>query len=315
MKTILALDFGGTKLAAAVLDPASQRWLARGRCPSPAAEGAEAVLARMLALADAQVALVGVTPVAVGISFDGPVDVERGQPRACHHVEGWAGLPLRERVATHYGVPAVVENDARAAALGEWRYGAGRGCRSMLYVTVSTGIGGGILLDGVLYHGVDGLAGELGHMCLESGGALCACGRRGCLEALAAGPAIVRRAREALAASPDVPSAMRAQETLSAEEVSAAAQQGDTLARQALQGAARALGIGLGNALNLMNLERVVLGGGVTGAGPEYLASVRRAAEETALAGTRVEIVLAGLGGDAPMWGACALAETLLADH
>jgi len=168
------------------------------------------------------------------------------------------------------------------------------------------------VLNGALYRGLNGLAGEIGHMHLEDDGPLCPCGRRGCLEALAAGPAIARRASELLAVMPAAPSALRGRDHLTAQEIARAAQEGDSLASRALQGAAHSLGIAIGNALNLLNLERVVIGGGVTRSGEDYLAWVRQAANETALAGIEVNIALAELGGDAPLWGACALAETLL---
>ena len=275
---ILALDFGGTKLAAGVFDRQAGRWLAIGRATTPADGGAEAVLASMLALAEAQLVQAGGQPAAVGISFDGPVDPALGCPRTCHHVAGWEGLPLRERVAAHYGAPTVLENDANAAAYGEWRYGAGQGCHDMLYITVSTGVGGGLVLNGDLYRGACGLAGEIGHMCLEPEGPACPCGRRGCLEALAAGPAIVRRLYQLLESCPVISSDLRGRPVISAEEISRAAQAGDELARRALDGAAQSLGVGIGNALNLLNLERVVVGGGVTRAGERYLARVRQAA-------------------------------------
>jgi len=311
-RIILALDFGGTKLAAGVLDQRAGCWLARDQCATPAAKGAEGVLACMLALANAQLAAAGARPAAVGGSVDGPVDVASGEPRLSHHVPGWEHTPLRMRVAEHFGAPAILDNDANIAALGEWRYGAGRGTHDMLYLTVSTGVGGGLVLNGALYRGLNGLAGEIGHMHLEDDGPLCPCGRRGCLEALAAGPAIARRASELLAVMPAAPSALRGRDHLTAQEIARAAQEGDSLASRALQGAAHSLGIAIGNALNLLNLERVVIGGGVTRSGEDYLAWVRQAANETALAGIEVNIALAELGGDAPLWGACALAETLL---
>lgn len=310
---LLALDFGGTKLAAAVLDRHTRRWLAHGRFPNPSTEDAGAVLSRMIALADEQLAVAGTMPRAVGISFNGPVDIERGCPRVCYHISGWQGFPIRERIANRYGVPTVLENDATAAALGEWCYGAGRATRNMLYITVSTGIGGGLVLDGALYRGKNGLAGEIGHMCIEPDGPLCACGRRGCLEALAAGPALARQYHKALVSFPHVPSTLRGQEHITGKDVGTAANQGDVLACRALQGAARPLGVAIGNVLNLLNLERVILGGGVTSAGPAYLSWVRRAAHETAIDGVAVDIVLAELGDDAPLWGACVLAEEICA--
>jgi glucokinase len=311
MTAVLALDFGGTKLAAGILDLTDRRWLTRGSCEAPSSLGAPAVVERMLVLADAQVAVSEQAPEAVGISFDGPVDPTRGCPQTCHHVAGWEGYPLREQVGQHYGLPVGLENDATVAALAEWRFGAGQGCDNLLYLTVSTGVGGGLVLNGRLYRGQRGLAGEIGHMGLDPDGPYCPCGRRGCLEALAAGPAIVRNMREALLRNP-APSILRNQAVWSAREVAEAARAGDTLANEALRRAAQALGLGIGNALNLLNLERVILGGGVTGAGEEYLAWVREAAQARTVAGVGVDIRLAGLGADAPLWGASALAEACL---
>ncbi|MBN1399883.1 MAG: ROK family protein [Anaerolineae bacterium] len=310
MLGLLALDFGGTKLAAAVRELGQRDWLTQARCMAPSSEGAEAVLQRMLALADEQLAESGVALRAIGISFDGPVDARRGCPRACHHVKGWEGFPLQGYVSQRYGVPVALENDATAAALGEWRYGAGRGARSMLYVNVGTGVGGGLVLDGALYRGL-GMAGEIGHMGLDSEGPPCPCGRRGCLEALAAGPAIVRRVEAALQ-NTDAPSALRGRSQFDAADVSLAAQGGDHLALAALRGSAQALGLAIGNALNLLHLERVVLGGGVVESGADYLAWVSQSARERALQGIAVDLQRSSLGADAPLWGASELATALL---
>jgi len=309
-EAFLALDFGGTKLAVGVLSRGQERWLARGRCPTPASAGASAVFARILQLADEQLARARAQPVAVGVSFDGPVDLPRRRPLRSHHVAGWEDFALCERLQAHYGVPVALENDANAAAWGEWLRGAGRGCRQMLYVTVSTGIGGGLVLEGQLYHGAQGLAGEIGHMVFQPDGPLCSCGRRGCLEALAAGPALLRRYRELLLAQGE--GVEGGSSISSARELSAAAQAGDPLARQALQEGAQALGRALGSVLNLLNLERIVLGGGVLGAGEPYLRWVRQAAQAVAFAEMTVEIVPAALGEAAPLWGAALLAAELV---
>lgn len=313
---VIALDFGGTKLAAAVAKISAHGpgrcWLVHGRCPSPAGHGANAVYERMLRLVGELLSRSDARPRAVGVSFDGPVDLAKGRPLACHHVTGWPDFPLGERLAQEYGVPVVVENDATAAALGEWHHGAGRGSRNMLYITVSTGIGGGLVLGGTPYRGAQGLAGEIGHMCLDPLGPICACGRRGCLEALASGPAIVRHVHALLRGQPNVSSSLRDRDKLTSRDVGIAANAGDELAGHAMRRAARALGSAIGNTLNLLNLERVILDGGVTRAGATYLAWVREAARETALDGVAVEIVLADLGGDAPLWGACVLAKALV---
>ncbi len=316
-RLLLALDFGGTKHAAAVARLGEREWLARERRPSPRGADATTDLAIMLDMAEALLAAVPGRLAAVGVSFGGPVDAPHGVIRRSHHVPGWENVPLAARLERALGAPVRVDNDANAGALGEWRFGAGQDAESLLYVTVSTGIGGGWILAGRPWRGSDGMAGEIGHTIVRPGGPLCVCGRRGCLEVVACGPAIAREARERLAADPAVGQILRGLvdgdlAALTAAHVSRAAEAGDPLAREVLLAAARALGDGIGNALSLMNPEVVVLGGGVTRAGGAWWAEVRRAARANTLPEIRAEIVPAALGDDAPLWGAVALAEPLL---
>jgi glucokinase len=224
---------------------------------------------------------------------------------------------LAERLQAEFGARALVENDGNAAALGEWRYGAGQACASLLYVTVSTGVGGGWIVNGALWRGADGLAGEIGHLVLKPDGPVCACGKHGCVEALAAGPYLAARARVCLQADERASPRLRALvegdlSRLTAKHVALAAQAGDELAWQLLSDAARALGQGMGAALVLMNPQRVVVGGGVAKSGERYWQVMREAAAAETMPAVRVEIVPAALGDDAPLWGAVALAETLL---
>ncbi len=312
---LLILDFGGTKLSAAVVGPGGRAWEDRRQARSP--EGATAQTDLELVCRLAREMLTGLTPAAIGVSFGGPVASERGMVRLSHHVPGWEDFPLAERLQAEFGARVVVENDANAAALGEWRYGAGQGCDSLLYVTVSTGVGGGWIVDSRLWRGADGLAGEIGHLVLQPEGPLCTCGKRGCVEALAAGPYLAARARDALLADPSAGVRLRARvqgdlSELTAEHVALAAQDGDDLAWKVLSDAARALGQGIGAALALMNPQRVVVGGGVAKSGERYWQVMREAAVARVLDGVRVEIVPAALGDDAPLWGAAALAEALL---
>jgi len=314
-RLLLALDFGGTKLSAAIATVGERRWRARRQVFSPPGADARYDFDTMMSLA--QDLLGGAAPAAIGVSFGGPVKAAEGLVLLSHHVPGWENIPLREWLQRRFGVPAAVDNDANVAALGEWRFGAGQGCRSLLYVTVSTGIGGGWILDGRIYRGADSLAGEIGHMTVQLGGPVCTCGRRGCLEAVAAGPAIARSAQERLEAEPRRGEILRDLVgddvgAVTAEHVSRAAEAGDELAREVLEEAARALGFGIGCAIALMNPERVVVGGGVAKSGERYFEAVREAALENVLSGMRVEIVPAALGDDAPLWGAIALAEGLL---
>ncbi len=317
-KTLLALDFGGTKLTAGLARMGEPRWVARGQVPSPPGADAASDRERILALARRLLDEAEACPAAVGVSFGGPVDAAQGRVFLSHHVPGWEDFPLAAWLQGELGVPAAVDNDANLGALGEGRFGAGQGCASLLYVTVSTGVGGGWVVDGRVYHGADSLAGEIGHMTVQPGGPLCTCGRRGCVEALAAGPAIARRAKERLRADPRAGALLREAvrgdvEAVTAREVSQAAEAGDPLAWEVLEEAARALGMGVGAAIVLMNPQRVVVGGGVSKAGERYFAAVREAARAHVLPGMTVDIVPAALGDDAPLWGAVALAEQLLA--
>lgn len=313
---LLVLDFGGTKLTAATLARGEQRdWRAHRRVFSPPDADAQSDLKTMLSLA--RELLAGARPAAVGISFGGPVDHARGVVRLSHHVPGWEDISLRELLQAEFGAPAGMDNDANAAALGEHRFGAGRGCKSLLYVTVSTGVGGGWILNGRPWRGSDGMAGEIGHIVVDPNGPLCLCGKRGCVERLASGPYMAQEAREQLEAQPGRGEILRAlsggdPEAITGKLVAQAAAQGDELARQVLATGAQALGVGLGNAANLMNPQRFVLGGGVTKAGEWWWENIRRTARQTALPHVHFDVVPAALGDDAPLWGAVALAEKLL---
>jgi len=314
-RLLLVLDFGGTKLSAAVAAVGERRWRAWRQVLSPPGADARYDLDTMVSLA--RDLLGGARPAAIGVSFGGPVNAAEGAVLLSHHVPGWENVPLREQLVARFGVPAAVDNDANVAALGEWRFGVGQGCHSLLYVTVSTGIGGGWILDRRIYHGADSLAGEIGHMTVQPGGPVCTCGRRGCLEAVAAGTAIAQRARDRLTAEPQVGEILRGlvggdAGAVTAKHVSQAAEAGDELAQQVLEEAAQAVGFGIGCAIALMNPERVVVGGGVAKFGERYFQVVRAAARANVLQGMRVDIVPAALGDDAPLWGAIALAEGLL---
>jgi len=311
---LLALDYGGTKHTAGLLRRGEDAWAAHGRVYSPAGADAAYDQAAMLRIAHELLARTPGQLVAIGVSFGGPVDAARGLVRLSHHVPGWEDVPLRDRLEAEFGAPAAVDNDANVAALGEWRRGAGQGCNSVLYVTVSTGVGGGWVLEGRIWGGADGMAGEIGHVLVRPGGAACDCGRTGCLEAEASGRAIARAARLRLAANASAGERLRElaggdSEAITAMHVAQAAAAGDELAQSVLDEAARMLGTGLGAAVNLMNPEKIVLGGGVTKAGERWWRIVRETARAYILPQARLEIAPAALSDDAPLWGASALAE------
>jgi glucokinase len=295
---VLALDFGGTKLSAALLELGQDapQWLVRERVFSPPDGDAQFDITTMIGLG--RKLLAGKRPFAVGVSFGGPADYRSGVVHLSHHVPGWENTPLEALLEEAFGAETKVDNDANAAALGEWRFGAGRGRDSLLYVTVSTGVGGGWVLNGRCWRGHEGMAGEIGHTVVDPNGPLCLCGKRGCVERLASGPYM---AQDFKAQSGTV-------DEVTGQKVAELAAAGNQLAQEILLRGASALGVGLGNAANLINPQLFVLGGGVTKAGDLWWETVRQAARETALPEVHFDIAPAALADDAPLWGAAALA-------
>ncbi len=314
---ILGIDFGGTKNAVALFESDSNSWLDFRRRISAPNANAQSDLAAVLEMSRELLAHHTGELLSVGVSFGGPVDYENGTVRLSYHVPGWEVFPLRNQLQKEFGVPVCMENDANAGAFGEYYFGAGSTCKSLFYITVSTGIGGGWVLNGNLYRGANGLAGEIGHVVVNADGPACACGKKGCLEALASGTAISRQAVERMKIDNRAGSILRRlcknnPEMVTAEMVSQAANSGDELAKAVLLEAAGILGKGIGQVLLLMNPERIVLGGGVSKAGKMYWDEVCRSASEYCLPGISLEVVPAILGDDAPLWGAIALAIHLV---
>lgn len=239
----------------------------------------------------------GERPSAVGVSFGGPVNHQTGTVYLSHHVPGWQNTPLQRLLEDAFAAPIRIDNDANAAALGEARFGVGRGADSLLYVTVSTGVGGGWVLNGRLWRGHQSLAGEIGHTVVDPAGPECLCGKRGCVERLASGPYMA--ADLAARGVVDGP--------ITGQMVAELAGQGQPDALEILRRGAWALGVGLGNAANLLNPERIILGGGVTKSGELWWRMVAETAVSTALPETHFSILPAALGDDAPLWGAVAL--------
>jgi len=312
---LLALDFGGTKHTAAVIGPGERQWRAHRRVFSP--PGADASYDIQTVLALARELLDGGRPAAIGVSFGGPVDFRSGTVHLSHHVPGWENTPLRAMLETEFNAPAAVDNDANVAALGEFHFGAGQGCASMMYITVSTGVGGGWVLNGQPWRGAEGMAGEIGHVVIDPAGPVCLCGKRGCVERLASGPYMAQDARERLTTQPARGQILRAlagndPQAISGKLLAQAAAQGDDLAWEILERGARALGMGIGNAANLVNPDRFVLGGGVSKSGGRWWEVVRRIARETALPEVRIDVLPAALDDDAPLWGAVALAQNCI---
>ncbi len=308
----LGLDIGGTKLAAGVVDPDGHVH-AFALEPTASDQGVEAVLERLFLLGARAVAESGVPWERidrVGIGCGGPLDADRGVVLGPPHRPGWLDVPLTARAEEAYSRPAVLENDATAAAAAEHRYGAGAGTRNMVYLTISTGVGGGIVIDGRLYRGSMGNGGELGHVTVDCDGRPCrGCGRNGCLEAYVSGTSIAERAREALAAV-DRPSVLAALHAPTAADVAAAAKAGDELAQEVWDATTTALACGVTSIVNLFEPEAVVLGGGVTRSGEQLLAPVRESVRTSAMgpAGRGARVVVSALGDRAGVVGAAAIA-------
>lgn len=298
---IVGVDLGGTNLVVGATTVDGKRQFGMHTIPTRADLGADAVIDRIVQLIERVIAetmsatgLGREACLGVGIGSPGPLDRKSGVVIFTPNLN-WRDVPLRDRVQEAVRLPASLDNDANCATLGEWWLGAARGARHVVGLTLGTGIGGGLILDGRLYHGVSDVAGELGHSTIDSTGRRCGCGNYGCLEAYASGPAIAERAREALAggepsALPQLVGGDLAR--LTAATVYAAAKDGDRLALEVVRDTARFLGTGVANLLNIFNPEVVVLAGGVTQAGDALFepmrAEVRRRAFKPAVDACRI---------------------------
>lgn len=304
-----AIDLGGTKVRALVADLDGRDYGYDLR-PSDTDLGLESVLQRMLDSLAAAAARAGVQPAAllgVGIASPGAIDTARGIVAGAPQLPGWRDVPLATLISEKLGVPVALENDASAAALGEHRYGAGRGARHMLYFTVSTGIGGGIIIDGRLYTGAAGAAGELGHMIIDMNAAeTCPWCGRGCLESLSSGTAIARRGQKLVqdGLAPSL-AALSAEGEVTAEMVSRATQTGDEACREEFRRAGRFMGIGLANYVNIFEPEVIVIGGGVSRSGADFFAAAREGMYNHAIRALskNVRLEIAALGERSGLMG------------
>jgi glucokinase len=310
----VGVDLGGTSMRVAIAGEAGEL-LAHVKAPTHPETGPESVFQRLAGLADEARASAGLkdggTVAAWGVACPGPVNHLSGVLTTPPNLPGWHNVPVRDLLAPYAKAPVVVANDAHAAALGEHIYGAGRGVSEMVYMTISTGIGGGVISRDTLLFGADGTAGEIGHIVVDWRGPKCNCGNRGCLEALASGTAIARSAMERLQSG--APSTLQSVTLpLSAKDVIEAAHQGDALANEVFQEAARILGAGCVSVVNLVNPRLIVLGGGVSlHAADLLLGPVRERIAQRALELPRgnVNVVLCELGDEAGLYGAIALAR------
>jgi glucokinase-like ROK family protein len=221
---------------------------------------------------------------AIGLGVPGPVSEQLGAVIAPPIMPGWDGFPIRTHLEALWQRPVAIGNDANFGALGEWAYGAGRGERNLVYIKVGSGIGSGLLLNGQIFSGATGCAGEIGHITIREDGPLCSCGSHGCLEALSGGNAIAQRAREAVQAGKRTQlSSIKPVENITAKDVASAARLGDLVAQQIMAAAGDYLGIAIASLVNLTNPGMVVVGGGVAQMGDLLLNPIRLAVQQRSL--------------------------------
>ena len=313
MKPFAGVDLGGTNLRAAVVDADSGWVLAERRCPTLAHEGQTAVIERMAELVlsvavDSGLAMAGIGGLGVGVP--GTPDIDTGMVRFLTNMPGqWRGVPLAAILRERLGLPTALINDVRAATLGEWLYGAGRGVHTLACLAIGTGVGGGLVINGQLHLGVGGTAGEFGHQIVEPNGLPCGCGGRGCLEMYASGPAIAAQGVKAVLHGHTT----RLGELcgydlnkLTAATVVQAASEGDNLARDILASAGSYLGIAVANILTVVSPQKVIFGGGVGLSGDWLIVHVRRVVTERVhvVDVSQVEFATAALGDAGGLIGA-----------
>ena len=313
-KPVLAIDLGGTKIIAAII---SSKVMAKEYQLTLAEEGPQSVIKRVLSMIDHLLSLRNLDPSqldSISIAAAGAIDIEKGLVTLSPNLPGWRDIPLRDMVGEKYGVNTFLINDASAAALGEHHFGAGKGVSNLIMLTVGTGIGGGIIINGKLYLGPSGSAGEIGHMTIDVNGPKGTCGNIGCLERLVSGTAVAEEAIRRL--SQGEKSSLTEIvggkiKSITAEKVSLAAQNGDSLALEVISKAATYLGIGLVNLVNIFNPEMIIIGGGLAKVGDLLLEPARRVVRERAfqLSARLVRIVPAQLGDDAAVLGAAIFAR------
>ena len=304
---IIGVDLGGTNIKAGLLTTEGEV-LHRCRCTTNASGGPQVVARR---IAEAALECRDASPggparvLGIGIGSPGAIAVQAGVVFSAPNLPGFDNLPLRDMVQELTGLPCTLENDANAAAVGEQWVGAGRGATSLVMLTLGTGIGGGIVLEGEVWHGFGGVAGEIGHMSIQADGPRCACGNLGCIEAFASATAIVRRMKETIASGRPTHLAERAAD-LTARDIHEAAVAGDAAALENMKETGRCLGVAITNILHVLNPQVVVLSGGVCAAGDMLMKPIRDEIQRRAIpaCGRGVQVRFALLGEDTGIIGA-----------
>ena len=312
MSVIIAVDVGGTQMRAAVYSQYQNqpsrldRIATRDKKTTP--------LERLIQLIES-VWPANESVKAIGIAAPGPLDPNRGVIIAAPNIAGWVDFPLKKKLEDHFNVPVILGNDANLAAYGEWRYGAGQGHHHLIYLTVSTGIGGGIINDDRLLIGLSGMAAELGHVTVLPDGPMCGCGQRGHLEAIASGTAIAKWVE--LELSLGAASILPADQPITTKMVAQAAKKGDDLAVAALARSGTYIGQALADYLHIFNPSIVIIGGGVSLSGSLLMDPMRAAMCEHVLSEKYVEnitLTTAALGDEAGLMGALALVRDTYPD-
>ncbi|HIA64558.1 TPA: ROK family protein [Candidatus Poribacteria bacterium] len=300
---LVGVDIGGTKLATVVAD-ANGQILNKVRQPTESHRGFEHAIKLIVDMIDQLLHLEQFTRdqiSAIGISCGGPLDTKTGVVYSPPNLPDWDAIPLADIVESEFKIRPVIENDANAGALAEWRFGAGRGYNHVVFMTMSTGIGAGIVVDGRILHGASDCAGEVGHQVLIPNGPVCGCGNRGCLEAICSGPAIAQRAQEKVRKNPHTKILDLVDDNIEAirsEEVLEAAKSADPLALDLIHEISFYMGWGIANLVNIINPDIVLIGTIAVAAGDLLLDPIRRTVLEMSMQrpGEIVKIMPAQLG-------------------
>jgi glucokinase len=302
----IGIDLGGTNIKGGLVTSAGQI-LEEKNVPTEVSGGVEHVLSRMAGVIRYLMQSAGKIPVkGAGIGFPGQLSVTKGMYFAGPNFPGWNNVPVVFELEKRVGIPVAIDNDANLAALGEYAFGGGKGVSDMVLVTLGTGVGGGIILNGKLYHGVTDAAGEIGHASIHMDGWKCACGRSGCLEAYVGTRGILRRLKESLDTGAKSVLTEKPYETITPKDIGMAAAEGDAVSIRVLKETGEILGFGLANLANILNVEKIVVGGGIANAGDPLLkpaeASLHR--ESLPVVSQACRLVRAELGNKAGLVGA-----------
>lgn len=312
---VAGIDIGGTKIAVA-LQNFDKKIVASGSFPTRVEIGPHRILANIVCNIEKMLAETETTLSAIGIGCPGPLDIENGLVLSPTNLPDWTDFPIVEIIKKKFDVPVAFDNDANAAALGEFFSGAGKGFSDILYVTISTGIGGAIICGGQIHHGLGASAGEIGHAIVQPDGELCRCGTKGCLETLASGVNIARRTKERLAQNDKSFEGVNSEE-ITARTVIEAVKNGDETALEIWDETMRFLAIGIGNAITTIAPQAVIIGGGVSMAGELLLEPLRSFIKQNVkmLPIEKVKILQASLGSESGIYGALILAQQAINNH